>query len=220
MDGMSAEYDAILFDLDGTLVDSLRAIHAAMREVCDALDLPLPDVATVGRFVGGGPTVAMARLLDWADADPVLKGRAVALMLDAYPRVPVTLNTVLPGAREALALLADRKIPAGLCTNKPAVPTMQVVEGLSLGPFRSIVCGDDLPVRKPNPAPLQACCARMGVVPARCLFVGDSEIDHAAAAGAPMPFAFVAGGYLNAPLHAPAPALRLADLNALVDRLA
>lgn len=212
-------YDAVLFDLDGTLIDSLPAIRAAMAQVCADLDLPVPDVATVGRFVGGGVAVAMARLLDWAEADPALRPRAVATMRDAYAKVPTDLNAVLPGARAVLDHLAARDVPTGLCTNKPRAPTEDILAALSLGPFAVTVCGDDLPLNKPDPAPLLACCARIGVAAGRCLFVGDSEIDHAAAAGAGMPFAFVAGGYLNAPLRSPEPRLRLPNLDALLDEV-
>ena len=212
-------YDAILFDLDGTLIDSSRAIRTAMLAVCGQLALPEPDLDTVKTFVGGGVTVAMARLLEWAGADPKLRPEAVSVMRDAYEKVPADLNEALPGAHALLRLLAERGVPMGLCTNKPTAPTAIVVEGLGLGPFAATITGDDLPLRKPDPAPVRACCARMRVLPARCLFVGDSEIDHAAAAACPMPFAFVEGGYLNAPLHAPAPAMRVPDLHALAERL-
>ena len=213
---------AVVFDLDGTLIDSLPAIRVAFDAVCDELSLPRPDRATAQGFVGGGVPLAMTRLLRWAGADgadPDLHGRAIAAMHAAYGRVPPRANAVYPGVRETLDRLTAHGIPLGLCTNKPAAPTRTVLAALDLDVFAAVVAGDTLATRKPDPAPLHHVLAALGAMPADAVYVGDSEIDHATAAAAGVPFAFFEGGYLNAPLGAPAPALRLSHMGDLPDRL-
>ncbi|WP_308915630.1 HAD-IA family hydrolase [Jannaschia sp. LMIT008] len=204
--------DAVIFDLDGTLVDSLLAIRAAILEVCDAMGLPLPEPAAVRTFVGSGVPVGMRRLLAWAGADAARHDEAVERMGAAYLRVPAEANTVYPGVRNMLAALRDRGLALAVCTNKPMAPTAKVLDGLALGPFDAVVGGDTLPVRKPDPAPLRHAASLLGVPVARALYVGDSEVDHATAAAAGMRFAFVEGGYPNGPMGDPAPALHLAAL--------
>ncbi|UWQ22941.1 HAD-IA family hydrolase [Jannaschia sp. W003] len=206
------DFDAVIFDLDGTLVDSLPTIRRGFDAVADALGLPRPDRAAAQGFVGGGVPEAMRRMLGWAGADPALHARAVTVMMDRYGEAPPEANRPYDGARETVAALAAR-MPVGLCTNKPAGPTRALLDALALGPFGAVVCGGDLAERKPHPAPLRETARRLGA--RRALYVGDSEIDHAAAAAAGMRFAFFEGGYLNAPLGAPEPVLRFGDWAAL-----
>ena len=217
MSALATGHDAVIFDLDGTLVDSLPVIRVGFDAVADALGLPRPDRAAAQGFVGGGVPVAMRRMLDWAGADPGLHARAVEVMLDAYGRTAATDNRPYPGVAALLAALADAGVPMGLCTNKPEAPTRAILDALSLGPFAHVVGGDSLPVRKPDPAPLRAVADALGA--GRPLYVGDSEIDHATAAAAAMDFAFFEGGYLNAPLGAPAPWLAFAHHDALARAL-
>ena len=212
MTDATAPVRAVVFDLDGTLVDSLPAIRTAILDVCGALDLPRPNLAAVKGFVGAGVPVAMDRLLRWAEADAALHERAVAAMAEAYPRVPVSENRVLPGARDMLAALADRGLALALCTNKPRMPAELVLRGLSLGPFASVVCGDDGPARKPDAAMVHRACAKLRVPVSEAVYVGDSEIDHGAAAAAGMRFVLLEGGYLNAPLPSPMPWGRIRGL--------
>ncbi|KIT16503.1 HAD-IA family hydrolase [Jannaschia aquimarina] len=211
---MSLTPRAIIFDLDGTLIDSLPVILRAFHSVCAALDLPKPDLRTAQGFVGAGVPVAMTRLLAWANADPSLHGRAVEEMEAAYGASPGD-NEVYPGVREMLARLQEMGLPLGLCTNKPEAPTRAVLDALELGPFGAVVCGDTLKLRKPHPDPLLETARRLGVAASDTLYVGDSEIDHQTAAAAGIPFAFFEGGYLNAPLGDPPPALVLSAMSDL-----
>ena len=210
---------AVVFDLDGTLIDSLPAIHEVVLEVCKSFGLPEPESSTVRGFVGGGVPVMATRLLKWAKAKPDagLQDRVVAALLEAYETVPLSRNVVFPEVQPMLNTLWEQGLALGLCTNKPRAPTRALLRGMRLGPFAAIVCGDDLPVRKPDPAPLLKCCARLGVEPEHTLYVGDSEIDHATAASAGVPFVLREGGYLNSPLRRPEPRLRLKMLSQLCD---
>lgn len=202
---------SIIFDLDGTLVDSLPGIHLGFDAVCDALGLPRADRAAAQSFVGAGVPVAMERLLAWAGADPALQGRAVEVMLDAYGRVPASANTPYPGMEAALAEIAAQGLRLGLCTNKPEAPTVKLIRALGLGPFDVVIAGDSLAKRKPDPLPLLTCLKQMGVSAQDALYVGDSEVDHATAAAAGVRFVLFEGGYLNAPLGTPVPFATFSD---------
>ena len=161
----------------------------------------------------------MTRMLAWAQADPALHAQAVAIMLETYGKSPVEANKPYPGMRAVLAQLADQGVPMGLCTNKPEAPTLKIIEALELGPFIAVVGGDTLPQRKPDPAPLQDCARQMGVPVEEVLYVGDREVDHAAAAAAGAPFALFTGGYLNNPLSAPAPVAQFTAWSAFFESL-
>jgi phosphoglycolate phosphatase len=208
-------YDAYIFDLDGTLIDSAPGIHAAVLRMCGELGLAEPDLTTVKGFIGNGVPRLVERVLDWAGADADRRGEALTAMNAAYAADPSGGTEVLPGARNMLAGLAGRGTPLGLCTNKPEGPTRAILRDFTLGPFAVVVGGDTLARRKPDPAPLRHVAEGLGVAIERTLYVGDSEVDWQTARAAGMSYAHLRGGYQNGPVPQDGPALwldRLEDL--------
>lgn len=178
---------AVVFDLDGTLVDSRGDIVRACNAMLSALGRrTLPD-ETIASFVGDGAPHLVLQALT-ATTDSVAPGdvaRGLELFLDAYAADPIGRTRLMPGALEALDALAA--LPLALCTNKSRRTTLLVLDGLDLARhFALVVCGDDLEQRKPHPLPLQTVASHVGCAPERLVMVGDGpqDIECGRAAGA------------------------------------
>jgi phosphoglycolate phosphatase len=185
----------IIFDLDGTLIDSApdiaRAInHALLPWGCSPLTLP-----EVKLMIGDGAPSLVERAL--AARDLPMHHHAAAL--DAFVEYYDTsaLDTELyPGVSTTLAELYSRGTKLAVCTNKRYQSTILTLERLRLAHyFEHIVGGNSLPFRKPDPRMLRSVMTRLNVAPTSSLMVGDSAIDSAAALAAGVPFVFVTYGY-------------------------
>lgn len=193
---------AVIFDLDGTLVDSAPDIHAALNRTLaeeGAAPLTLPQV--VG-FIGNGVPVLIERVMQ-ARGEPADAARHRDLhdrFMRHYNADPATLTTVFPGAETALRGLVAAGWRIGLCTNKPEAPSRDILSRFGLlDLFAIVIGGDSLPVKKPDPAPLHAAAAAFAEGPV--LYVGDSEVDAATAAAAGLTFALFTEGYRKTPVH-------------------
>ena len=166
---------AVVFDLDGTLLDSrLDIARAANRPLC-AHGFPERSVDEIVGFVGDGARLLVSRALNFADADPRVDA-VLQTFLDDYTAHAVVHSRLLPGAREALDALDG--LPLALCTNKPRATTDVVLEALDLARhFRVVLAGGDTPEKKPDPAPLLAVAERLGLPPAALVMVGDGPQD-------------------------------------------
>jgi phosphoglycolate phosphatase len=191
---------AVLFDLDGTLIDSAPEIHAAVNRALSTEGLPMLAPAQVRSFIGNGVGALLSRSLVALGHDGTgpQHTRLMATFLADY-ETRFSLTTLYPGVADMLAALAQAGHPLGICTNKPAGPTRAVLGHFSLlSYFPVIVGGDTLPQRKPDPAPLRHAHALIGGGAA--VFVGDSEVDAETAHTTPLPFALFTGGYRTAPV--------------------
>lgn len=209
----------MVFDLDGTLIDSAPGMRAAACAMLADLDLPQPDLATVIGFVGNGAPKLVERCLLWAGAVPEAHPGALEDFLDHYTRDPLSGTTVYDGARDLLAALAARGTRLGLCTNKPEVPTRAILDAFDLGPFASVVGGDTLPKRKPDPAPLLRVISDLGVTAVATLYVGDSITDWLTARAAGVRYVHVDGGYQTGPIPDFEPWLHVANLREALEFL-
>ena len=186
-EGVSRWPQAVVFDLDGTLVDTAADIAVALNQTLHELGLPPHPEETVRSMIGGG----LAKLLDRAlSAHSVRfadgpKDRAAARLLEIYAAKPAALSRLYPGVREALDLLHQADIPCGLCTNKQEAISRDVLRALGIvEAFAVFQCGDsDLP-RKPDPAGLLGVIEALGAEPATALMVGDNIVDVEAARAA------------------------------------
>lgn len=188
----------IVFDLDGTLIDSAPDIHAIANRVLESEGAAPISLHETRSFIGNGAPVFIERMRSargiGADRQAALLDSFVAL----YDRA-VDLTRPYPGVISALEALQGRGHRLGICTNKPVRPARAVLAHLGLDRFFEVVLGgDSLPVRKPDPAPLMAAFAPLGM--GRCLYVGDSEVDAATAQAGQVPFLLFTEGYRKVPL--------------------
>ncbi len=208
------EQPALIFDLDGTLIDSSAGIAAAVNRALVAEGIAPQSQAAIQSHVGRGLPALIAGLLRML-ALPQSKSPALTRAIEAdYSAHPGGAEMLFPGVLDALGALADQGLALALCTNKPAAATRAVLAATGLAPFfPHVVTGDSLPVRKPDPAPLLTAARATGRPQA--LYVGDSAVDAETAAGAALPFLLYTGGYPNGdPARWPI-ARRFSDFTAL-----
>jgi phosphoglycolate phosphatase len=185
-------FDAVLFDLDGTLVDSRADIALCVNFTLAALGRPALAADHVERYVGEG----VRQLLEKAAGplDEPAMARALGVFLPYYLEHCADTTRPYPGAEDLLRTLAPR--PLGLITNKPAAHTQKTLATLGWEPlFKAVLGGDSLPTRKPAPEPLWAALEIMGVKPERALMVGDSPVDVEAGRAAGVPTVGVWHGF-------------------------
>ncbi|MEX2520888.1 MAG: phosphoglycolate phosphatase [Paracoccaceae bacterium] len=210
---------AVIFDLDGTLIDSAPDIVAAANATLTALGRGELPAARIRSFVGNGVGKLVERCLD---ATGGAAGDEAKAAHEAFGRIyeagATALTRPYDGAVVMLTRLAKAGFALGICTNKPAALTEIILGELGLrSHFGVVLGGDSLPRMKPDPAPLLAAAAALGGGPA--LFVGDSEADEAAAANAGMPFLFFTGGYRRKPAAEFVADFSFADFDALADHV-
>ena len=176
---------AVLFDLDGTLVDTIPDLHAAVCAMLRDLGQPELSLEVVSHFVGRGVHSlvkrSLARSLDGADDSSPAPAAALERFRHHYCRENGRNATLYPGVIAGLEALKAMRMPMALVTNKPQAFTLPLLEltGLS-GYFDVVVGGDVLPKVKPDPMALVWVCGRLGVSPADALFIGDSVNDFLA----------------------------------------
>ena len=192
---------AIVFDLDGTLVDSARDLAAAASELVVGFGGPPLEVATVVPMVGDGAALLVERALAHAGLDPGMPG-ALDRFLAIYDRRLLEHTRPYDGMSEVLALLT-RFGPLAVLTNKPRGASNAILEGLGLRGFFAEVIGGDGPFpRKPDPAGLRALLAPTGGLG---VMVGDSPADANTARAAGCPFVLAAYGFGAAKFEAAIP---------------
>jgi phosphoglycolate phosphatase len=212
----------VIFDLDGTLVESAPSLTAAANALLAELGrAPLAEATTRG-FVGHGVEVLVERVLHHTGGIP---GDAIAPHLGRFRAIynadPVTGTTAFPGVPAALAALANAGHGLGVCTQKPNAPALAILRGLGLmPPVAALAGGDSLDVLKPDPRMLHHAADQLPIGP--IILVGDSEVDAATAEAAGVPFLLHTEGYCKVPhatLRQHGSFADFADLPGLVERL-
>ncbi|MDX5377715.1 MAG: HAD-IA family hydrolase [Halomonas sp.] len=186
---------ALLFDLDGTLVDTapdLARATNALRAHHGLEPLPYPLIrAQVSN--GGSALVALALGLDKTHRD---HDAARQFLLDAYGQSVAEESCLFPHLDQLLASWEMESRPWGIVTNKPRAYAAPLVEALGLAPG-ALLCADDLPQRKPAPEPLWAAAERLDVPASQCWYIGDHVRDMQAARAAGMVAVAVGYGYIE-----------------------
>lgn len=187
---------AIVFDLDGTLIDSLPDIHIALNKVLAAENAAPVTTAEAQGFIGHGIPNLVAQARHARGIDIGRQHAMTEAMFHHYLAHPADLTRPYPGVVQALTALRAKGHPLGICTNKALKPTLDILEALKLREFfGEVIGGDSLPQKKPDPSPLHACFAALG---APLLYVGDSEVDAETASRAGIRFALYTRGYRKA----------------------
>lgn len=191
---MSFPYPLVIFDLDGTLVDSAPDIAEAVNRTLTDWKLRTFDLAQITNWIGEGSrqliTYAMRAAGSDADIDAVMPG-----FLKHYGDTALD-GRLYPGVADTLAALHGQGVRLAVCTNKPEQFVRPLLEARGvLRLFDGIVGGDTLPQRKPAPEPLWHLATQFGVEPGKSLMVGDSESDALAAHNAGVPLVLLRYGY-------------------------
>ncbi len=209
--------DLIVFDLDGTLADSLPDLTVAANYACRRLGLLERAPAEIAGMIGGGEQKFMERLVGPAHQD--LAADCLELYLDYYSRHSGDQTRVYPGVRETLAQLSGRKL--AVLSNKLQRLTEAVLQSLGIaGCFVAAQGGGTGLPLKPAPEPLLALIRKLAAAPSRTLMVGDKPADIATARGAGAQVAAVTYGYGEpAALKAAGPDFILDRLGQLLDIL-
>ncbi|SEW02249.1 phosphoglycolate phosphatase [Aliiroseovarius sediminilitoris] len=191
--------EAIIFDLDGTLVHSAPDLQAATNVVLAALDRAPLDLQTIISFIGDGVEKLVERSLKaTGEFNDSLQAEALTLFLENYEQNMTTLTRPYPGVVECLEQLCASDVPLGVCTNKPTEPARRICAELGLTRYFNVIVGAEPNVaKKPDPAPLHGCISGLGTTPDKSVYVGDSAIDFQTARNAAVPFRLFSGGYLN-----------------------
>ncbi len=207
----------IIFDLDGTLLDSAPDIRATANTLLERRGRAPITLAQTHGFIGAGAGAFVTRLAAAAGlpSDAPALARLEAEFVEIYEHAHA-LTRVYPGVEAALERLGRAGWRMGLCTNKPIGPARAVLAHFSLSDrFAAVVGGDSLPVRKPDPAPLRHVHAALGG--GRAVYVGDSEVDALTAAAAALPFALFTEGYRQSAPEEIVHQARFADFGLLPD---
>ena len=194
---MSRHIGAVLFDLDGTLIDSAPDLAGAANDMRAARGLALFPLAHYRPMVGAGARGMVGRAFDVGPEHETFAALREEF-LQIYEARMTRETCFFPHMQLVLDALQARAMPWGIVTNKAARFSEPLVRALSLmPPAATLVCGDTTPHAKPHPAPLLEAARRIGVPAASCVYVGDDLRDVQAGRAAGMMTVAVAWGYLG-----------------------
>lgn len=186
-------YTSVVYDLDGTLIDSARTVAGLLNARRTERGLAPRTVAdfTPWLSIGGRALVSAALELDEAEGDAEL-----SLFRERYALLATDPDIMFEGVEATLSQLHALGIPLALCTNKPRSLTDKILAETGLFRFFSFVsAGHDLPTQKPHPDNLHICLDALGCTASETLLIGDSRIDQILADQCGAGFAFFSGGY-------------------------
>jgi phosphoglycolate phosphatase len=186
--------DLLVFDLDGTLIDSKRDLADSVNAMRAWMGhAPIPD-DHVYSYVGDGAPMLVRRALPSSSEEDL--ARALRYFLDYYREHMLDATALYPGVREALDRLHQAQVPLAVLTNKPVRFSERLIEGLGLyGHFFRIYGGNSFEEKKPHPMGLEKLMAESGAAPERSIMVGDSAVDVRTARNARTQACGVAWGF-------------------------
>ena len=215
--------EAVVFDLDGTLVDTAPDLTAALNLVLEMEGLEPLEADTVRYMIGAGVPKLIER--GFRERGVTLDANNLnADLLDAflsyYDAHAADLSKVYPGTYDLIEMLCNKSVRIGLCTNKPTEATKEILASFQIEDcFDSVVGGTSGFPKKPDPAGLYACLEEMGVDPSQTLFIGDSATDVKTAKNAGLLVVAMSYGYERIPANELGADLVLDNFGELRDEL-
>jgi phosphoglycolate phosphatase len=185
----------LIFDLDGTLIDSRLDLANSVNAARLHLDLPPLPNDTVYSYVGNGVDALIKRSLGDGASEREL-ARAKEFFLDYYRAHMLDFTTLYPATTESLQRLAAAGIQLAILTNKPVRFSTAIAEGLGIAPlFRHIYGGNSFEQKKPHPIGIETLCKEIGTSREECVMIGDSAVDVQTARNAGVPVWGVSYGF-------------------------
>ena len=188
----------LLFDLDGTLLDTAADLHAALnRALIDEGRTPVA-LERVRPWVSNGAPGMVRLALEVAESDPMYQ-RVLDRMIEYYADALSVQTVLFDGMESVLEAIESRGLYWGIVTNKRSRFSVPLLKSLNLFDRAAcLICGDSTPHKKPHPEPLLEACRRIGAQTAECLYIGDAEKDILAGRRAGMTTLVAGYGYLDA----------------------
>lgn len=179
-------YEAVIFDLDGTLINSIDDLADSCNEMLSAFDLPLHGVEEYKYFVGNGIGKLVERALPAERAaDKAFYDKALTKFKDIYNGRVLNKTRAYSGIRETLLKLMEKDIPMAVCTNKPMDAAKAIINILfEPGTFKMVMGDRPGHARKPDPETVLYICEQLQVDPAKVVYLGDSGVDMQTAVNA------------------------------------
>lgn len=193
--------EVLIFDLDGTLIDSVPDLALSINQMLNVMDMPSYSTDLIRSWVGNGAEVLTKRALSGnininPELDASVVAEALAIFLNFYEKNVCVDTSVYPHVKATLETLHGDGYRLMIVTNKPEQFVRPILEKLGLNNlFEIVVGGDSLPKRKPDPMQLEYVCDKLSVTPSKCLMIGDSKNDIFAATAANMESIGLTYGY-------------------------
>ncbi len=223
---IASRFETVIYDLDGTLIDSARDMQVAVSNVLADHGLPAVTEDDVRNYMGQGSKVTMGKAFaKYGKAlDDATLSAVTAEFVRYYEADPVSHTIAFDGVNAVVDRFDRLGLKQGVCTNKFERPSRMILEHLKLmPPIADLAGADTFPVRKPDPRHILMLVERMGSSPQRAVMIGDSVHDVHAAHAAGLPAVLVSWGYTDIPaseLGADAVIERFEALPAALEKLA
>jgi phosphoglycolate phosphatase len=210
--------DLLIFDLDGTLIDSKRDLADSVNATRAWMGFAPLDDHIVSSYVGNGASVLMQRA--FPNASEMDLSRALRYFLDYYREHMLDATTLYPGVRDALDRLHGAQVPMAILTNKPVRFTARLLEGIHLQKhFFRVYGGNSFEEKKPDPVGINRLVAESGAGRARTVMVGDSAVDIRTARNAGVRACGVSWGFQPETFAGDPPDFIIDDMRALADMI-